>query len=248
MKGLKVLVADDEQVIRELFTKFLGSRGYTVSTAVDGLDAMEKIKRGDYNMLLLDLKMPRMGGMEVLSSIKEIRKDIIIIVITGYASIDTAKEAIRLGCFDYITKPLDIEETEAVIRNAFEVKRHDDEKKKYQELARLRERFAVETEKRKVEELAALNEELSWSNEELSRLKTDLEQRVDERTVELREAKTELEQRVIGLEKFNRVVVNRELRMIELKQRVMELEDQIAKRGNSGPWPGTNRDSQQEGQ
>ncbi len=141
MKDLKVLVADDEQVIRELFKKFLGGRGCEVSTAVDGLEALEEIRRNDYDMLILDMKMPRMGGMEVLNNIKKLKKDPIIIVITGYATIESAKEAIKLGCFDYITKPFDADYVSIVIKRAVEMRRHEEAKKRYQEQARITDKL-----------------------------------------------------------------------------------------------------------
>lgn len=133
MRKLKVLVADDKQVIRDLFKRFLTRQGYEVSTAIDGLDALNKIKVDNYDMLILDLKMPRMEGMELLKKIKKPKKDLIIIVITGYATVDTAKEAIKRGCFDYITKPFDIENVGVIIKRAFQIQRLSKEKKALQE-------------------------------------------------------------------------------------------------------------------
>ncbi|GBE05838.1 MAG TPA: response regulator [Nitrospirae bacterium] len=141
MKKLRVLVADDEQVIRELFEKLLCRQGYVVNTAVDGVDALEKVKRSHYDMLILDLKMPRMNGMEVLYKTKELKKDFIIIIITGYATIETAKEAIKLGCFDYITKPFDAEYIDIVIKRAVEMHALAERKRKLREQIRVAEKL-----------------------------------------------------------------------------------------------------------
>jgi signal transduction histidine kinase len=138
----KVLVADDEQVIRDLFYKFLTQQGYEVFTALDGLQAFNKIRENNLDLLIVDLKMPKMSGMELLDKIKELKKDLIIIVITGYATVDTAKEAIKQGCFDYITKPFDIGEVGIVIKRAFQVRRLEYEKKKLQDQLQITERLA----------------------------------------------------------------------------------------------------------
>ncbi len=144
MKKPKVLVADDEQVIRDLFETFLGKQGYSVTTASNGFDALNKIKKNNYDMLILDLKMPRMDGMSVLNKIKELKKtDLIIIIITGYATVATAKEAMKKGCFDYITKPFDIEDVSIVIKRAIETRRLTEEKKRYQEQVKTSEKLAA---------------------------------------------------------------------------------------------------------
>jgi len=137
-----VLIADDEQVIRDLFQRFLDREGYATSTAIDGLDALQKIEKNNYDMLILDLKMPRMQGMELLDKIRKLNKDLIIIVITGYATVGTAKEAIKQGCFDYITKPFNIEEVAIIIKRAFDIHRWEQEKKKLQEQLQIAERLA----------------------------------------------------------------------------------------------------------
>ena len=143
MQKLKVLVADDEDVIRDLFSRILLSQGYEVSTAHDGREALDEIGRNTFDMLIMDLKMPRMGGMEVLEALKNSRKNLIIIVVTGYATIDTAKEAIKNGCFDYITKPFDVEEMSNIIKRAFELKQLAEEKEKLQAQLEKTRRFAL---------------------------------------------------------------------------------------------------------
>jgi CheY-like chemotaxis protein len=116
----RILVADDEQVVRELFERFLTREGYEVSSAVDGIDALDKIRKTPYDMLILDLRMPRMDGIEVLDRVRGLDKSIIIIAITGFAPTTVAKEAIRKGCLGCIAKPFNIESMKFVIRQAFE--------------------------------------------------------------------------------------------------------------------------------
>ena len=116
----RILVADDEQVVRDLFVRFLTREGYEVSAAFDGIDALDKIRRTPYNMLILDLRMPRMNGIELLDRVRDLDKSIIIIAITGFAATKVAKAAIRKGCFGCIAKPFNIENMRFVIRQAFE--------------------------------------------------------------------------------------------------------------------------------
>lgn len=138
----KILVTDDEQVIRDLFKKFLSKEGFLVSTAADGLDALDKIQNNSFDMLILDLMIPKMTGMELVDKIRQFNKDLIIIIITGYATVETAKEAIKKGCFDYITKPFDVEDVNIIIKRAFDIKRWSEEKKKLQEQLQIAEKLA----------------------------------------------------------------------------------------------------------
>ena len=118
----RILVADDEQVVRDLFERFLTREGYEVSAAFDGVDALDKIKKMPYDMLILDLRMPRMNGIELLDRVRERDKSIIIIAITGFAATKVAKTAISKGCFGCIAKPFNIDSMRSIIRQAFEDK------------------------------------------------------------------------------------------------------------------------------
>lgn len=143
MDKAKVLIADDEPVIRDLFVRVLSKQGYEVFTAGDGLEALNKIRKNNFDMLILDLRMPKVGGMELLRKAKELKKDLITIVITGYATLDTAKGAIKQGCFDYITKPFDIGKVNAIIKRAFEMRRFAEDKKKFEEQLQMAERLTL---------------------------------------------------------------------------------------------------------
>jgi len=104
-KNIGILVVDDEKNIRLTLTQTLDSPNVTVDTAVNGEEALRKISAGDYDIVLLDLKMPGMDGMDVLKSISESRPDIRVIIITAHGSIDSAVEAMKLGAVDFIQKP-----------------------------------------------------------------------------------------------------------------------------------------------
>jgi len=138
----KILVADDEQVVRDVFSRFLSQEGYEIFPVGNGKEALDRIEEDNFDLLLLDLNMPIMGGMEVIAKVNEAKNDLIMIVITGYATLDTAKEAIRQGCFDYITKPFDIEEVKVIIGRAFHMHRLREDKKKLEEQLRIAERLA----------------------------------------------------------------------------------------------------------
>ena len=111
METMKILVVDDEPDIRTLLGKGLSQiAGYTVETAANGLEAIEKIEKDVFDMVLTDLKMPEMDGIDLLKMIKGIRPELTVILMTAYGSIETAVEAIKIGANDYITKPVDFDE------------------------------------------------------------------------------------------------------------------------------------------
>lgn len=100
-----VLVVDDEGAIRYSVSKTLQRVGYTVSEAASGEDALEAMKKDRYDVVLTDIRMPGLTGVELLKRIKEVAPDAIVILMTGYASLGTAVEALRLGAHDYLIKP-----------------------------------------------------------------------------------------------------------------------------------------------
>lgn len=117
----QILVIDDEKDVCNIFEKSLTQEGYTVFTALDGASGLKIIKEKKPDIVLLDLKMPRMDGIEVLRNIKKIDKNIVVIIITGYGTMDSARMAMRLGAFDYITKPIDLEYVNAVIKDGLKL-------------------------------------------------------------------------------------------------------------------------------
>jgi DNA-binding response OmpR family regulator len=118
----KILVVDDEAIVRMAVKDLLEDEGYRVSIAPTGEDGIEKVKSNIFDLVLLDLKLPGKDGIEVLREIKGFNNSPAVIMMTGYASLETAKDAIRTGAFDYITKPIDPEELMPVIRDALKRK------------------------------------------------------------------------------------------------------------------------------
>jgi DNA-binding NtrC family response regulator len=111
MEIMKILVVDDEAPIREMLKKGLSQMGgFSIEEAQNGLEAIEKIEKDVFDLVLTDLKMPEMNGMELLKVIKGTRPEMLVIMMTAYGSIDTAVEAMRIGADDYITKPIDLNE------------------------------------------------------------------------------------------------------------------------------------------
>jgi CheY-like chemotaxis protein len=101
----KILAVDDESIILDSFRKILVVAGYSIDTVEKGREALGLIRKNDYDFVFTDLKMPEMDGLEVTKAVKHLRPDIDVIVITGYASIETAVETMKYGAMDYVQKP-----------------------------------------------------------------------------------------------------------------------------------------------
>lgn len=119
----KVLVVDDEEVIREILADFLTMEGFYVRTAKDGSDALVELSRDRFDLVLSDLKMPNMGGIELLSSIRKHTPHVVTIIMTGFGTVETAIEAMKQGAYDYVLKPFKVEEVVHTIRRALEKQR-----------------------------------------------------------------------------------------------------------------------------
>ncbi len=106
MRNVKILIAEDDASSRETLAELLFSDGYEVKAAADGKQALDAFVEDQFDLVITDLKMPHMNGLELLKSIKDIKPIIVVIIMTGYGTINSAVEAMRMGAFDYITKPL----------------------------------------------------------------------------------------------------------------------------------------------
>jgi len=118
----KILVADDEQSMREFLDIMLKKEGYRVSLASNGEEVLKLAEKDIFDLILMDIRMPRMDGITVLKKVKTLSPETIVIMITAYASADTAIQAMREGAYDYITKPFKVDEIKLIIHNALEKK------------------------------------------------------------------------------------------------------------------------------
>ena len=121
-KELKVLVVDDEQVVCDVLYNELSERGYTCTTALNGNDALAKLGIQDFDVVLLDIRLPGMSGIDVLREIWLNHSNAAPIMITAVNEIDTAVKAMKLGALDYIVKPFDLDRIDSSIRAALEAK------------------------------------------------------------------------------------------------------------------------------
>ncbi|CAD0007915.1 MAG TPA: sigma-54 dependent transcriptional regulator [Flavobacterium sp.] len=120
----KILIIEDEAAIRRVLVKILSEENdtYQVEEAEDGVTGLEKIKNNDYDLVLCDIKMPKMDGVEVLEAVKKIKPEIPMVMISGHGDMETAIQTMRLGAFDYISKPPDLNRLLNTVRNALDKK------------------------------------------------------------------------------------------------------------------------------
>jgi len=112
----RILIVDDEEGIRESFKLILGDM-YHLSFAENGDEAMDKISSDNPSLVLLDIKMPRVNGLEVLKQIKNVQPKLPVIIVTGYQSVETAQEAVKNGASDYIPKPFESKQILSVVKS-----------------------------------------------------------------------------------------------------------------------------------
>ena len=120
----RILCVDDEEVILAGFRKILAMSGYAVDTVETGQEALGLIQTRDYDFVFTDLKMPLMSGTDVAKSVKHLRPDIDVIIITGYATVETAVECMKHGAMDYVEKPFSEDELRLFVKHAL-IKRQD---------------------------------------------------------------------------------------------------------------------------
>ncbi len=119
----RILVVDDEKVIREILTEFLALEGYVVRGVADGESALHELERRNYNLVLSDLKMPDMGGIDLLERLTTLQPDLTTVIMTGFGTVETAIEAMKRGAYDYILKPFKIEDVVHIVERALERQR-----------------------------------------------------------------------------------------------------------------------------
>ena len=119
----KILVVDDEKSLREVLSIMLKRAGYAVTEASDGDEAIGHVNKEIYDLVITDLRMPKADGMDVLKAVKSSSPDTVVLVITAFATSDSAVEAMKQGAYDYLTKPFQVDEVQLIIRNALEKRR-----------------------------------------------------------------------------------------------------------------------------
>jgi len=119
----KILVVDDEKSLREVLSIMLKRAGYSVTEASDGDEAIGHVNKEIYDLVITDLRMPKADGMDVLKAVKSSSPDTVVLVITAFATSDSAVEAMKQGAYDYLTKPFQVDEVQLIIRNALEKRR-----------------------------------------------------------------------------------------------------------------------------
>jgi DNA-binding NtrC family response regulator len=119
----KILIVDDELVVRDSLGKWFTSEGFSARPVAGAREALEVIQQSEFDIALLDIKMPGMDGMELQARLREADPELTVIIMTGYASVETAVQALKVGAYDYITKPVDPDELSHLVTNALEHKR-----------------------------------------------------------------------------------------------------------------------------
>ncbi|HYQ41619.1 MAG TPA: response regulator, partial [Polyangiaceae bacterium] len=119
----RVLVVDDEKFIRDIIADFLGMEGYIVRTAEDGVSATNELERARYDMVISDLKMPKMGGLDLLREVARTHPDTLTVIMTGFGTVETAIDAMKRGAYDYILKPFKVEEIVHIVQRGLEKRR-----------------------------------------------------------------------------------------------------------------------------
>ncbi len=119
----RVLVVDDEKVIRDMLADFLGMEGYYVRTAEDGTSALSELTRSHYDLVISDLKMPKMGGIALLDEIARHAPDALTVIMTGFGTVETAIDAMKRGAYDYVLKPFKLDEVVHVVQRGIEKQR-----------------------------------------------------------------------------------------------------------------------------
>jgi response regulator RpfG family c-di-GMP phosphodiesterase len=119
----RILVVDDEKVIREILSDFLTMEGFLVRTVEDGEAAVEELQRRSYDLVISDLKMPRMGGLELLEAVNRLNLNVLTVIMTGFGTVETAIEAMKRGAYDYILKPFKVEEVVHIVQRGLDRQR-----------------------------------------------------------------------------------------------------------------------------
>ncbi len=168
--ALQVLVVEDSKPLREMLVHVLKEDGTRVDAAKDGKDALEKYHSAPYDLIITDLNMPEITGIELIKKIREHDEAVEFIIITGYASLESAVEAIKAGAFDYIIKPFKVDELQVAVRN---VKDKVFLKKKNKALMEKLRSFYDEIDRYKYTKVTSWTEKIVTEIDNLNRLRRE---------------------------------------------------------------------------
>src|SRR5215510_14844050 len=133
----RLLVVEDDTTVRDFCVRLLRMNGYQVLSANNGVEALERLKERRYDLVFTDLQMPQMGGIALLQEMRQRYPETDTIVFTAHATVETAREALKLGAFDYLTKPVSVDDLERTVRRAMEWRRVRLEKERLSEIVAL---------------------------------------------------------------------------------------------------------------
>src|SRR4030042_2912274 len=174
-QNCRILVVDDEEVVLMFLEELLKDEGYGVFAVNNGTDALSQLKENQYDLILTDMNLPDVDGLQILNFAKQTHPQIEVLIITGYASLETAIEAMRLGAYDYLIKPID--DIDLLLEKI---------KKAYEKGKLSKENYLL------LEDLKQKNQALLESKKQIEMWNEELELRVKERTQELKETNDKL--------------------------------------------------------
>jgi response regulator RpfG family c-di-GMP phosphodiesterase len=172
----KILIVDDDQFALQSMVRALGGESYQVVAAASGSEAIDLLKQDSFDLVLTDLKMPEVDGLEVLRQAREIAPQTVVLILTGYASLESAIEALREGAYDYLLKPCSVHELKLKIERGLERVRLAEERRRAEEaLRKAHDELEIRV-KERTAELAKVNEELRIEIAERKRAEEELRQ------------------------------------------------------------------------
>lgn len=166
----RLLIVEDDQVLREMLEHYLKSDGYTVDVAVNGRAGYEKHRQNGYDLIITDLNMPQMTGIELVQKVRDYDDFVEFIIVTGYATLESAVEAVRTGAFDYIVKPFKLDEIRVAVKNACD---KITLKKTNRELLEKLKGFHEEIDRYKFNQASTYTEKITKELESMARLKKE---------------------------------------------------------------------------
>jgi DNA-binding NtrC family response regulator len=119
-KQARILVVDDDKALADNLVDYLSNLGYSTAATYSGREGLATFEQGDFQLVITDLKMPEMGGMELLDAVSRLGSRAVVMVITGYGTIESAIKAFKKGAYDFIPKPFKMEELEVIVKRALE--------------------------------------------------------------------------------------------------------------------------------